>query len=202
MNTQLIRDAAEWRLISLLLERPGADWRQHLTALAGEVSDTTLQAAANAADENPALYDTTFGPGGPAAPREVSYRHSLMPGQMLDEIVAFYQAFAYRPTIPEPPDHIAVMTGFIAYLRLKEAFGSGEQATITAKAARDFIENHLTAIAEPLAKSLEHSGIAHLAVASTALLRLVGPARATAPTAGAIPACETACGCLGAEPEY
>ena len=125
MNRKLLRDAAEWRLISLLFECPGKDWQTQVNALAGEVDDADLQAAvASCEGATESVYHSTFGPGGPAAPREVSYRQTLMPGQMLDEIGAFYQAFAYQPSIVEPPDHIAVMTGFIAYLRLKEAFGN------------------------------------------------------------------------------
>ena len=171
MNKELLRDAAEWRLIGLLLERPAGDWREQVAGLAGEVCDPGLKAAAKTAqtEADRAVYDTTFGPGGPAAPREVSYRQTLMPGQMLDEIGAYYQAFAYQPALGEPPDHLAVMTGFIAYLRLIEAYGNAEQAEITARAARDFINIHLNMIAEPLAQSLAHSGIAYLAQAAAAL---------------------------------
>jgi nitrate reductase assembly molybdenum cofactor insertion protein NarJ len=182
MNTKLLREAAEWRLISLLFECPGEEWQKQIAGLAREVGDPTLKQAVEAAgkEADAALYYTTFGPGGPAAPREVSHRQTLMPGQMLDEIGAYYQAFAYQATIPEPPDHIAVMTGFIAYLRLKEALGTAEQAEITAKAARDFIENHLNVIAEPLAKSLKHSGITYLDLTAAALLQRVGPRRDSA----------------------
>ena len=121
-----------------------------------------------------------------------------MPGQMLDEIGAYYQAFAYQPSIPEPPDHIAVMTGFIAYLRLKEALGNAEQAEITAKAARDFLDNHLNIIAEPLAKSLEHSGVTYLAGTAAALLKRVGPRRQVGAPIGAEADCA---GCQFSEEE-
>jgi nitrate reductase assembly molybdenum cofactor insertion protein NarJ len=140
--------------------------------LAGEVGDADLKAAAAACDEaTESLYHTTFGPGGPAAPREVSYRETIMPGQILGELGAYYRAFAYQPAIDEPPDHVAVMAGFVAYLRLKEAYGNAEQAEITAKAAREFLDNHLRAIAGPLAKSLSMSGIAYLALASSVLAK-------------------------------
>jgi len=187
MNTELLRDAAEWRLISLLFECPGLDWQSQVTALANEVADPTLKSAVAALGEDatPSLYQTTFGPGGPAAPREVSYRDTLMPGQMLGEIAAFYEAFAYQPSIAEPPDHIAVMTGFIAYLRLKEAFGSAEQATIVADAAKKFSAEHLNTLAEPLAKSLGNSGIEYLAQVSAALLKRVGSRKQTTAAVGA-----------------
>jgi nitrate reductase assembly molybdenum cofactor insertion protein NarJ len=181
MNTKLLSDAADWRLISVLFERPANDWHSQIAALASETSDKNLKAAAEAAttEANVPLYDTTFGPGGPAAPREVSHRQTMMPGQMLDELGAYYKAFAYQPTVNEIPDHIAVETGFIAYLRLKQAYalerGDAEQAAIAAAAAKHFIEDHLNAVAEPLAKSLAHSGIAYLSHTAAALLSRVGP---------------------------
>lgn len=193
MNRKLLRDAAEWRLISLLFECPGKDWQTQVNALAGEVDDADLQAAvASCEGATESVYHSTFGPGGPAAPREVSYRQTLMPGQMLDEIGAFYKAFAYQPSIVEPPDHIAVMTGFIAYLRLKEAFGNAEQAEITRKAANQFIADHLNPVVEPLTKLLAHSGIAYLDRAGAALLRRVGPRRQEAVDA---PPVDCAAGC-------
>ena len=205
---QLLRDAAEWRLISLLFECPGKDWQSQVTALAGEVADPALKAAAAAIGEDgtPSLYQTTFGPGGPAAPREVSHRETLMPGQMLGELGAFYDAFAYQPAIPEPPDHIAVMTGFIAYLRLKEAYAverdDTEPAAVVADAARKFIEEHLNTIAEPLAKTLAHSGIAYLAQAAAALLQRVGPRRPIAATQPLpMAACAVADGCAWPDEE-
>ena len=195
MKTKLLRDAAEWRLISLLFECPSGDWHQQVKALAGEVGDAELKAAAaNCAEASESLYYSTFGPGGPAAPREVSHRQTLQPGQMLDEIGAYYQAFAYQPTTSEPPDHIAVMTGFIAYLRLKEAYGNAEQAEVTAKAAKQFVDDHLNLVAEPLAKSLSHSGIAYLAQASHVLLKRVGPSRRSADSQPvAVDSCAAGC---------
>ena len=186
----LLREAAEWRFISLLFECPGKDWESQVTALANEVADPALKAAAAAIGEDgtPSLYQTTFGPGGPAAPREVSHRETLMPGQMLGELGAFYEAFAYQSAILEPPDHIAVMTGFVAYLRLKEAYAAErsdtEQATIVADATKHFIEEHLNTIAEPLAKSLGNSGIEYLAQVSAALLQRVGPRKQTTAAVG------------------
>jgi nitrate reductase assembly molybdenum cofactor insertion protein NarJ len=193
MNKKLLRDAAEWRLISLLFECPGKEWQTQVAGLAKEVADPKLKEAAKAAREeaSESLYHSTLGPGGPAAPREVSYRQSLMPGQMLDEISAYYNAFAYQPIIPEPPDHIAVMTGFMGYMRLKESLGNTEQAEITAKAAKKFLDGHLNSIAEPLAKSLAHSGIRYLGLASEVLLQRVGPCRqvAVAPVTEACGGC-------------
>ena len=184
MNAQtvaLLREAAEWRLIGMLFERPGEGWQAQVTKLAAEISDSSLKYVAEAAREEAAasLYDTTFGPGGPAAPREVSYHGTILPGQLMGEIGAFYQAFAYEPSAPEAPDHVAVEAGFIAYLRLKQAYalerGDDVQAAVTAEAARRFIDDHVNHIAEPLAKSLAACGIRYLGLTADALLHRAGP---------------------------
>ncbi len=67
---KLLSEAAEWRLIGMLLACPQGDWRPQIAKLAAEVNDEPLkQAAAAMADEaSEGLYHTTFGPGGPAAP--------------------------------------------------------------------------------------------------------------------------------------
>ena len=179
----LLREAAEWRLIGVLFECPGDGWQTQVAALAAEVPDAGLKAAAAAAGEDAtaSLYHTTFGPGGPAAPREVSYRETLEPGHLLGELGAYYKAFAFTPTTPEPDDHVAVEVGFVAYLRLKEAYararGDAEQAAVVGDASRRFVDDHLNTPAEPLAASLAASGISYLAQAGAALLLRVGPRR-------------------------
>lgn len=188
MNTQpmkidpaawaLLREAAEWRLVSLLLECPHSGWAAQVISLAQESADGHLLAAANAsAEASPGLYHTTFGPGGPAAPREVSYHDSLLPGPILAELHGCYEAFAYRPSIPEPPDHIAVETGFISYLRVKEAYaqlrGDDEQRQVCHQTARWFLEAHLDPWAHALAGALQSSGVPYLRHTAAALLARV-----------------------------
>jgi hypothetical protein len=182
-TTALLRDAAEWRLIGLLFECPGAGWQEEVARLAAEVADEGLKSAAAAAavEAGEAMYHTTLGPGGPVAPREVSHHAGLLPGPLLGALRVSYQAFSYAPALPEAPDHVAVEAGFIAYLRLKEAYarerGDAEQAAIAADAARRIVEDHLSTLAEPLATVLENSGITYLAQAAAALLKRVGPRR-------------------------
>ncbi len=182
-TVRLLREAAEWRLIAMLFECPGEGWHGQVAKLAAEIGDPGLKSAAEAAREEAAasLYDTTFGPGGPAPAREVSYHGDILPGQLLGEIAAFYQAFAYGSSAPEAPDHVAVEAGFIAYLRLKQAYaierGDDAHAAVTAEAARRFIDDHLNCIAEPLAKSLAACGIPYLGLAADALLHRAGPRR-------------------------
>jgi TorA maturation chaperone TorD len=120
-----------------------------------------------------------FGPGGPVPPREASYHASVELGSLMSEIEGDYAAFAYQPETDEPPDHIAIETGFIAYLRLKEAFacatGDEESAQIARRASERFTADHLSHLAHPLAGLLDHSGVAYLAEASSIIAARVGP---------------------------
>lgn len=161
--------------MSLLFMRPQGGWKEEIRALASEVLDPELRAAAAAGcrEEDPARYDTVFRPGGVAGSREVSYGQAMMPSWALAEIQGYYEAFAYRPQTDEPPDHVALMTGFIAYLRLKQAMGEGEQAQIVSEALQRFIRDHLSRLAEPLAHDLAASGVSYLAMTASLLLRRV-----------------------------
>lgn len=178
---QLAREAGEWRLLSLLFECPTAEWRRQVSALMKDVEDVELSAAAEDALEQASegLFHHTFGPGGPAPPREATYHQTVQLGYLMSELQAYYNAFAFDPATNEPPDHVAVETGFIAYLKLKEAYalacGNQEQAATAADSARQFICEHLGSIAEPLANHLQASEIPYLAKAGAALLRRVGP---------------------------
>jgi nitrate reductase assembly molybdenum cofactor insertion protein NarJ len=177
---EALRDAAEWRLLGLLFACPDVAWRDQVRALAEEITDDDLREAAHAAqhEANEGRYHTTFGPGGPAAPREVSYQRSALSGQYLAELTAFYEAFGYCPPHDEPPDHVAVEADFMAYLKMKQAFAVAclqeEQVAVTADAAQAFLENHLAVVASPLAITLEASGIQYLARAAAALLARTG----------------------------
>jgi nitrate reductase assembly molybdenum cofactor insertion protein NarJ len=176
---ELLQRAAQWRLIALLLSRPSGDWADQVAALKQEVPDDDLRSAADAATDmaTTGLYDTIFGPGGPAAPREVSHR-ACLDGNFLAELTALYRAFAYQGPAGEPPDHVAAQVDFVSYLFLKQAYamarGDFGQAEIAANAARRVIEEHLSLIAAPLADSLGASGIDYLAAAAAALLKRVG----------------------------
>lgn len=185
-QNQLLREAAEWRLLSLLFECPSPNWSEQVESLAAEVTDADLKAAAEAArlEAGEGLYHSIFGPGGPAPGRELSYRDWAQPGYLLSELTSYYNAFAYHPdqvAIVEAPDHVSVETGFIAYLKLKEAYAESiadsEHAAVTREAAQQFINEHLSTMTEPLTASLEHSGVEYLALAGKALLARVGPKR-------------------------
>lgn len=178
---RLAQEAAEWRLLSLLFECPTSAWRSQITALMGEVVDPDLKSAAQDAlhDSSEGVFHYVFGPGGPAPPREATYHQTVQLGYLMSELQAYYGAFAFSPTTHEPPDHVSVETGFIAYLRMKEAYALScrdeERAATAAESAQRFLQEHLANIAQPLADRLEGSGIPYLAKAGAALLRRVGP---------------------------
>jgi nitrate reductase assembly molybdenum cofactor insertion protein NarJ len=181
----LLSDAAEWRLISLLLSSPRGDWRSQVLALETEVRDESLQEAAQVAqpEAEQGMYDSTFGPGGPASPREVTYRPASLSSEFLAELAGHYQAFGYVPPYDEPADHVAVETDFIAYLKLKEAFavsrGDAEQAATARDAAERVAGEHLAYLAGQLAERLAASGIRYLSLASAALLERTGSLSST-----------------------
>lgn len=183
---QLAKEAAEWRLISLLFECPEPRWRAQVTALMNEVADAELQSAAQDALEEAGegLFHHTFGPGGPAPAREATYHQTVQLGYLMSELQAYYNAFAFHPVTAEAPDHVSVEAGFIAYLKMKEAYALAcqdeERAATASESAQRFIEEHLTNLAQPLAERLEDSGIGYLAAASAALLRRVGAPRVAA----------------------
>lgn len=192
MNTEvrrILRESARWRTLGLLFECPSPQWREQLRNLVPEIGDGSLASAvAHAIDEASAeSYHTTFGPGGPAAPREVTYRDSSLPGQVMGELNAYYNAFAYRAPKAEAPDHVSVEIGFIAYLYLKEAYararGETEQASVTSEAIGEFVADHLAPMADALANSLAESGISYLTITSKVLahaVRTVSTHRSTA----------------------
>jgi nitrate reductase assembly molybdenum cofactor insertion protein NarJ len=173
--TELLAEAAQWRLRGLLFACPHDDWHEQIAALVVEVRDDSLRVAARAALEEATQsgYYTAFGPGGPGAPREVSHRQSALTGQYLAELLACYNAFAYCPPRDEPPDHIATEIDFVAYLKLKQAYAVARndqtQVVVTAQAMQSFIQEHLRIIAVPLARNLEASGIAYLTLAAANL---------------------------------
>ena len=162
----LLREAAWWRLLGRLFECPGPDWRRDIAALAREVDDDALRAAAVSALEGATegQYHSVFGPGGPAPPREASYHDTLELGSLMSELAGYYDAFDYHPSTGEAPDHVAVEIGFVAYLRLKEAYavatGELDHAGTTAQAAERFRVDHLAMLASPLAAVLAGSDLA------------------------------------------
>ena len=180
VNTKLLKDAAEWRLISLLFDCPDEEKLEQIDSLGRTISDKSLKRAAKAAQKEASegLFHSIFGPGGPAPGREVSYRGWVQPGYMLSELSSFYDAFSYKPKTDEVPDHVAVETGFIAYMRLKEAFAfecsDTESAAITADASETFIDEHLAKYAETMSNILSNSGIEYLSLAGKALFKRVG----------------------------
>lgn len=194
---ELFGTATDWRLLGLLFECPSAATLTELKSLGGETTNKTLRQAAvyaqTEADEG--LYHLVFGPGGPAPPREVSYRSWVQPGYLLSELSSYYRAFEYRPRYSDVPDHIAVEAGFVGYLRLKEAYcllcDDHENAAIAGEAADRFTKEHIAEIASPLSKLLAGSGVKYMMLAGEALFEMSGAA--ALPERKEMPVFETGC---------
>jgi nitrate reductase assembly molybdenum cofactor insertion protein NarJ len=177
---ELLREAAAWRLLGLLFECPSSAWRRHVRALAREVRAPGLRMAAHAAlkQAGEGLYHSTFGPGGPAPCREAACRPAVELGTLMADLEGFYQAFGYQPENCEPPDHVAIETGFVSFLCLKQVYaiadGNQEAADIISQATRRFLEDHLRMLAGPLAAALRHSPVSYLKMAGEELCRRTG----------------------------
>jgi hypothetical protein len=138
-----IAEAARWHLLGVLFERPRAR-RTDLRALAGEVPDPALRAAAELVGAGTeGTYLAALGPGGTCSPREVAYCGLRDPGWVLADVARYYQAFGYLPRAEDPLDHVAVEVGFVAYLQLKAALarerGDEEAAAVTTAAREAFV---------------------------------------------------------------
>jgi hypothetical protein len=185
---RLVAEAAAWRVLGRVFERPTAAWTQELEALAAEPLDAAVVDLARraAAEGSEAYYLALLGPGGVASPREVAYRSWLDPGQLLAELTANYDAFAYHPETEECLDHVAVLSGFVGYLRMKEAYalagGEAEAAAVVAEAAAAFLSEHLAPLAAGLAAKLGDGASFYLAEAAVLLAERSGdpPAPAAA----------------------
>ena len=157
---RLLQEAAEWRLISLLFECPDHPWSKHIELLKADVRDPLLRQIADAAlaGASEGVFHSLFGPGGPVPPREVTYQGGNKSGHLLSGIAAYYQAFSYRPETMEADDHFSVETGFVAYLKVKEAYalncGHADHAALASEAAQNFIQEHLAAWIGPFVGAL------------------------------------------------
>jgi nitrate reductase assembly molybdenum cofactor insertion protein NarJ len=177
----LLQEAAEWRLLALLFEYPAGPWRRQLSGLTSDVSAPDLRRAAEAALENASegLHLALFGPGGPVSPREATWLGGVQLGYLMSELSAQYEAFGYQPAGVESQDHLSVELGFLAYLKLKQAYalacGDTDRAAIASEAASRFIQDHLALVAEPVAVALERLAPEYLVHAGKILLERVGP---------------------------
>ncbi|MEP0775804.1 MAG: molecular chaperone TorD family protein [Acidobacteriota bacterium] len=178
MSAPALSEAAAWRLLSCLLERPRDSWREEVAVLAREVGDPALaEAAARAASEaSEGAYLAVLGPGGSVSPRQVAYEPERDPAAILAQLATLYDAFAYRPAGEDPPDHIAVELGFAGFLALKGAWAATQgDATALAtlqRATELFRREHLDAFAGALGQRLATTH-GYLATSGLALAEFV-----------------------------
>lgn len=198
-----LAQAAEWRMLGLLLERPRDGWFQEVARLAAEVKNPELRRAAASALRHATEGDylALIGPGGGVSPREVSYLPFEDPGHLLAKISGFYSAFAYQPNAEDPIDHLAVEVGFVAYLFLKEAFaradGQVAAARTTADARCRFLDDHLASAAAGFANRLAVAGPSYLLEVAELLAARVPGKTAPAVAPEALEDLCSGCGALG-----
>jgi TorA maturation chaperone TorD len=154
-----LQEAALWRFLSVLFERPRPGWSEQLEALAADLQDDRLNDSLQSvrqADEG--VYLKLLGPGGQVSPREISYRRLADPAAILADLKAYYEAFAYSPQTEEPPDHISTELGFAGFLRLKQVYAESERNSQGAELCRDalerFLETHLLEFAAAFAQKI------------------------------------------------
>jgi len=173
-SRRLIKEAAAWRLLGCLFERPRPGWSEELESLSAEVDDGRLReavVAARTAREEEHL--AHFGPGRAVSPREVSYIGFQDPGQVLAELNAFYGAFGFAPLTEEPADHVAVEAAFVGFLCLKETYarfnGEEEDATRCGRARELFLAGHLARLGQRMPLRLSDAAPAWIRLAADAL---------------------------------
>jgi TorA maturation chaperone TorD len=184
--TDLLSQASQWRLLSLLLSRPTAERKHAARQLSSELAVPRISEAARAWCDNAeeGAYLHLLGPGGLVPAREVAYRPFADPGWSLADISRYHQAFGFHPAAEEPIDHIAVLADFVAYLLLKEAYAcesaDSESAAITRAAMGRFIDEHLVPVAARIADRIEACGAGSWSAAARLLAQMI-PAPPPAP---------------------
>jgi TorA maturation chaperone TorD len=188
-SAALLADAAQWRLLALLLSRPTPDRRIEVAQLAAEIDAPRLVAAARAwcdhATEGAYLH--LLGPGGLVPAREVAYRAFADPGWLLADIVRYHRAFGFPLAAEEPSDHIAALAEFVSYLLVKEVYAreceDHEAVEVTRNARERFVGEHLAPIAAPMAERLDACGATEWSAAAHLLAAKVPAPPPSATTA-------------------
>lgn len=179
--TDLLGDSASWRVLGLLFERPRGTWKDDLVALAAEIPDAALASLARraATEGTEAHFLAVLGPGGTVSPREAAYRRMGDPGHLLARLRHLYESFAYLARVEEPPDHVSVEAGFVAYLRLKESYamaqGDAPSASMASDATALFLAEHLSHLAVGLRTRFDLLDDDYLSAAASHLYSLLEP---------------------------
>ena len=183
--------AAEWRLLSQVFSYPGEDWNRSIRLLLDCLREERFRELARTAmsASEPGLWMSVFCPAGPVRARAVAWEGRLQPGYLLAALSSYYGAFAYEPPAAEPPDHLAVLLDFAAWLEVKIAYAillRDREAEGTARRALEtFLSRFVAPVAWPVFRQLEQAGPAFLAAAARLAAERSGPEPETAATATA-----------------
>jgi TorA maturation chaperone TorD len=145
--------AAEYRFLHTLLREPFEGRREALRALAREIRweegadpDPLLLASDEEAMAEAFRLHGQAGNVSACASDYVDGGYADK-GPILADIAGFYEAFGFRPSLPENPDHFANLFEFLTILALKEAWaleeGDLEAAEIARDAERKLVEEHV-----------------------------------------------------------
>lgn len=178
---RLLEESVELRLIGLLFEYPSSDWRRNLESLLPCLHKRELRASAEAAlkQASEGLHHALFGPAGSVPVREVTYQGGVQFGYLMAELSSYYEAFGFTPAGGEPVDHLSVQIGFLAFLKMKQAYAAVERhsdhVALAEEAAQNFTKEHLAIQAEPAVNRLQEFAPWFLCQAGKLLLDRTGP---------------------------
>lgn len=184
---ELLVEALEWRMLSLLLSRPTRERKDEVRALASEVTNRRLAAIANdwCLHATEGAYLQLLGPGGLVPARSVAYRAFADPGWILADLAQYHREFGFHSAADEPADHVTVLAEFVAYLLVKEAYAreraDAQAATLTRDATTRFIDEHVCPAAGRIAERLDACGATDWSAAAH-LLAEKAPAPPSSPS--------------------
>jgi len=145
--------AADYRLLSVLLETPSDERQARLRALMAatplpEGPDLTRVLAADDTAVA-AEHFRVLGAAGPVSGAASDYIEGgyADKGPILGDIGGFYRAFGFELTIREAPDHFANLLAFLSFLAVKQAWtdhhGDPEEAEVAREAESKLLERHV-----------------------------------------------------------
>ncbi len=179
--TRHLERAAEWRLMSQIFAYPDEGWAARIRLLFGCLGDERAAALGRAAlrESSPGLWMRLFGPAGPVRTRAVAWEGGLQPGYLLAELAAYYDAFGYEPPASGPPDQLAVLLDFAAWMELKLAYAcvrdDRESMEVTERSLRTFLARFVAAVAWRVFRQMENEGPEFFAATARLAAERSGP---------------------------
>lgn len=179
--TRHLERAAEWRLMAQIFSYPDEGWAARMQLLFDCIGDERVAALGRAAlrEASAGLWMRLFGPAGPVRTRAVAWEGGLQPGYLLAELAAYYEAFGYEPPASGPPDQLAVLLDFAAWMELKLAYAcvrdDRESMEVTARSLETFLARFVAAVAWRVFRQMENGEPEFFAAAARLAAERAGP---------------------------